>query len=78
MTREQVKEILDRVLTWPSKRQEDAARLLTEMEQQDASAYCLTDGQVEEVRQRRLDFREGRERNATDEEIAALWKKCGP
>lgn len=78
MTREQVKEILDRVLTWPPERQEDAVRVLTEMEEQDAAPYRLTDEQVEEVRRRRRDFREGKERNATDEEIAALWKKCGP
>jgi hypothetical protein len=77
MTKEQVKEILDRVLTWPPKRQEDAARVLSEMEAQDTSSYHLTDEQVEEVRRRRQDFREGTERNATDEEIAALWKKCG-
>lgn len=77
MTREQVKEILDRVLTWPPERQEDAARVLTEMEEQDAAPYHLTDEQVEEVGRRRGDFREGTERNATDEEIAALWKKCG-
>lgn len=43
MTKEQVKEILDRVLTWPAKRQEDAARLLAELEQQDASPYHLSD-----------------------------------
>jgi hypothetical protein len=77
MTKEQVKEILDRVLTWPPKRQEDAARVLSEMEEQDASPYGLTDSQVEEVGRRRADFAAGRERNATDEEMAALWKKCG-
>jgi hypothetical protein len=37
MTKEQLKEILDRVLTWPSKRQEDAARMLSEMEGQDSN-----------------------------------------
>jgi hypothetical protein len=77
MTKEQVKEILDRVLTWPTKRQEDAARVLTEMEEQDASPYHLTDEQAEEVGRRRADFTAGRERYATDEEMAALWKKCG-
>jgi hypothetical protein len=35
MTKQQVKEILDRVLTWPLERQEDAARVLDEMERQD-------------------------------------------
>jgi hypothetical protein len=77
MTREQVKAILDRVLTWPAARQEVAARMLREMEGQDTSPYRLTDEQVEEVGRRRLDFIEGRERYATDKEIAALWKKCG-
>jgi hypothetical protein len=77
MTKDQVKEILDRVLTWPPKRQEDAARMLSAMEEQDASPYRLTDEQVLEIERRRADFAAGRERYATDEEMAALWKKCG-
>lgn len=77
MTKEQVKEILDRVLTWPPNRQEDAARVLAEMEQQDTSPYRLTNEQVEEIGRRRAAFAAGDERNATDEEMAAFWKKCG-
>jgi hypothetical protein len=77
MTKSQVKQILDRVLTWPPERQEDAARVLMEMEEQDASPYHLTDEQVAEVERRRADFAAGRERYATDEEIAALWQQCG-
>ncbi len=77
MTKEQVKAILDRVLTWPSDRQEDAARVLSDMEKQHASPFGLTEAQVEEVARRRADFAAGRERDATDEEMAALWKKCG-
>jgi hypothetical protein len=52
MTKEQVKEILDRVLTWPPARQEDAARVLSEMEEQDKSTLRLTDEQAAEVRWR--------------------------
>jgi hypothetical protein len=37
MTRDQVKEILDRVLSWPPERQERTVRVLTEMEAQDES-----------------------------------------
>ncbi|WP_407123039.1 hypothetical protein [Bradyrhizobium sp. STM 3561] len=55
MSKEQVKAILDRVLTWPPERQEDAAKILMLMESQDYSVYRLTDEQVEEVRRRRSD-----------------------
>jgi hypothetical protein len=55
MTKEQVKAILDRVLEWPSERQEDAAKVLMLMESQSESTYRLTDEQVEEVRRRRAD-----------------------
>ena len=55
MSKEQVKAVLDRVLTWPSERQEDAAKLLLLMESQDESVYRLTDQQVAEVRRRRDD-----------------------
>ena len=55
MSKQQVKEVLDRVLTWPVDRQEDAAKVLTLMEAQDDSAYRLTDAQVEEVQRRRAD-----------------------
>jgi hypothetical protein len=55
MTKDQVKAVLDRVLTWPSKRQEDAARVLAEMEAQDTSPYRLTDEQVAEIERRLAD-----------------------
>ena len=55
MSKEQVKAVLDRVLTWPSERQEDAAKLLMLMESQDESIYRITDEQVDEVQRRRAD-----------------------
>jgi hypothetical protein len=55
MSKEQVKAVLDRVLTWPSERQEDAAKILLLMESSDESLYRLTDEQAEEVRLRRAD-----------------------
>jgi hypothetical protein len=51
---EALKEIIERVRTWPEERQEDAARVLLAMEKQDRSPYRLTDEQAAEV-QRRLD-----------------------
>jgi hypothetical protein len=55
MSKEQVKAILDRVLTWPSERQEDAAKILMLMEASDESSYRLTDEQVAEVGRRLAD-----------------------
>lgn len=53
MTKEQVKEILDRVLNWPPERQADIAHTVELMEAQDRSDIRLTDEQLEEVRRRR-------------------------
>jgi hypothetical protein len=47
------------------------------MEEFDASDYHLSDDQVAEVRRRVADFASGKEDNATDEEMTALWKKLG-
>jgi hypothetical protein len=55
MTRDQVKEILDRVLTWPPKRQEDAAQILMSIEAQDTSDYRLDEEQLAELRRRRAE-----------------------
>jgi hypothetical protein len=55
MTREQVKAILDRVLTWPPERQADVARVVEIMEEQDKSELRLSDAQAAEVRRRLAD-----------------------
>ena len=52
MTSREVKEVLDRVLTWPKERQKDAATILKSMEQQDKSPLRLTAEQAAEVRRR--------------------------
>jgi hypothetical protein len=49
MTRQQVKELLDRVLTWPPERQADLAEVARIMEQQDKSTLGLTEEQAAEV-----------------------------
>ena len=46
MTREQVKEILDRVLTWPPERQADVAHVVELMEKQDHSTLGLAGEQL--------------------------------
>jgi hypothetical protein len=52
MTKDQVKAILDRVLSWPPERQADVAQVVQIMEEQDKSGLRLSDAQAEEVRRR--------------------------
>jgi len=55
MTRDQVKEILNRVLTWPPERRADVARVVALMEEQDESNLRLSEEQAGEVRRRLSD-----------------------
>lgn len=50
-----LKQLIERLETWPEDRQEDAARVLLAMEEQSASPYQLTDDQVAEVTRRLAD-----------------------
>jgi DNA-binding PadR family transcriptional regulator len=72
-----LEEVIERMRRWPEERQQDAAEILLEMEQQDSSSYRLTDAQAEEVARIQRDIREGKGKFATDEQMAALWKSCG-
>jgi hypothetical protein len=55
MTKDQIKAVLDRVLTWPPERQADVAQVVTLMEEQDKSTVRLSDEQMAEVRRRLAD-----------------------
>ena len=52
MTKTEVKEILERVLTWPPERQADVVHVVLVMEEQDSSALGLTEKQAALVRER--------------------------
>ena len=52
MKKEHIKAVLDRVLTWPTERQEEAVRVLAEMEEQDRSNLQLSEEQIAEVERR--------------------------
>jgi hypothetical protein len=52
MTKDQVKEILDRVLTWPPERQAEVAHAVELMEEQDNSTLRLGEEQAAELRRR--------------------------
>jgi len=55
VTKEQIKAVLDRVLTWPPERQADAAEVLQRMEAMDDGAYRLSEEQRVEVERRRAE-----------------------
>jgi hypothetical protein len=52
VTKDRMKAILDRVLTWPPERQADVACVVQIMEEQDRSALRLSDVQAEAVGRR--------------------------
>lgn len=72
-----LRDVIARVQHWPDDRQDQAARLLLDLEAQQNSPYRLTPDQVKEVDEIRKRLRDGTMSFATDEEMAALWKKCG-
>jgi hypothetical protein len=51
MTKDQVKEVLDRVLTWPPERQEDTAQLLLELEAREGELYYPSAGELAAIEQ---------------------------
>ena len=75
MTRDQVKEILDRVLTWPEERQADVAHVVEIMEKQDRSDLRLSDEQAAEVRRRLADL--DRESTISAEDVFKRYRTPG-
>jgi len=72
-----LREVIERVQTWPDDRQDDAARFLLDLEAQQTNAYRLTQEQVKEVEDTQRQLRDGSMKFATDDEMAAFWKQCG-
>jgi len=61
----------------PEADQDLAAEAVLSVVYKNAPAYQLTPEQVEQVKRIQKEIREGTARFASDEEMAALWKKCG-
>jgi hypothetical protein len=55
MAKEQVRAVLERVLSWPPGRQADVVQVIESMEEQDRSRLRLSDEQVAEVERRLAD-----------------------
>jgi hypothetical protein len=68
MTKEQVKEILDRVLTWPQEDQEKVARFVRQVEQARGDDISEEEWKIIEERAARHDL-------ASDEEVEQLFSR---
>ena len=72
MTKDQVKQVLDRVLTWPQERQEDAAQMLLVLEARQGELYHPDDDEWAAIEEGTAQARRGEAVSA--DEIAALFK----
>jgi hypothetical protein len=72
-----LQDIIERVWQWPEANQDQAALILLDLEAQQTSRYRLAPEQVREVERTQQQVRDGSAEFATDEQVAAFWKKCG-
>ena len=73
MTKEQIESVLNRVLEWPAKRQEDAVRMLLDMEKQDSYDHELSEEERADLREALAEAERGE--FATDEEVEAVFAR---
>jgi hypothetical protein len=76
MTKDQVKQVLDRILTWPRERQEDAAQMLLALEAREGELYHPGDDEWAAIEEGFAQAKRGEAVSA--DEIAALFKPRGP
>lgn len=71
MTKEQIDVVLEKVRSWPREDQEELAELAREIEARRTGVYVLSDEERAAI--------EDAERSglATEEEVAAFWKRLG-
>ena len=76
MTPDEIKEILDRVLSWPPELQRTAVYLLLDLEAEFEGVYRPSAEEGAAIREGLEQAERGE--FVTDEEMAALWRKFGP
>jgi hypothetical protein len=75
MTKEQIKQVLDRVLTWPLERQQDAAQMLLVLEARQNELYRPDDNEWAAIEEGLAQAK--RSAAVSADEIAALLKPRG-
>lgn len=75
MTKAEVKEVLDRVHSWPEERQQDAAAMLLLLEAQEGELYHPSDEEWAAIEEGFAQAARGE--FVTDEEMATLWRRRG-
>lgn len=75
MTKEEIKAVLERVMSWPPERQQEAAEMLLVLEAQEGEFYHPSDDEWAAIQEGLEQARRGE--FATDEEMEALWKRFG-
>jgi hypothetical protein len=73
MTKKEIEAVLDRVRTWPERRQEDAVRLLLAMETHGTRVYPLSDEEHADIEASLEEAARGEV--ASDEEVAAVFNR---
>jgi hypothetical protein len=71
MTKEEINAVLDRVRSWPVEDQAELIEIAREIEAQRTGVYMLTDEERAAIDESR------RGRVASDDEVAAFWKRHG-
>jgi uncharacterized protein YbjT (DUF2867 family) len=73
MTKEEIKAVLDRVLTWPAARQQDAADMLLWLEGKSGEFYHPSDDEWAAIQEGLEQARRGE--FVPEEEMDAFWKR---
>jgi predicted transcriptional regulator len=74
MTKPEIDEVLDRVKTWPAERQEQAIRVLLEMEAEATGVYQLSPEELADVEEGLREIERGEV--ASDEQVAAMFARA--
>jgi predicted transcriptional regulator len=74
MTKTEINEVLDRVKTWPAEKQEEAMRVLLELEAEGTGVYQLSSEELADIEEGLQEIERGEV--ATDEQVAAMFGRA--